>query len=121
MPDWLTKSAHSVRRSSGVVPLWIVFCSFCSSAGWILSAVRQLNAFGYAIAFAIGITVLVWWWKRQSAYYRLPTWSRLRTRFGRLVPGIFLVLTLIALLQGILYPPAVYDALAYRIPRVLHW
>jgi hypothetical protein len=32
-----------------------------------------------------------------------------------------LIFAIIAFLEGVLYAPAYYDALAYRLPRVLHW
>ncbi|PWU19522.1 MAG: hypothetical protein C5B50_06365 [Verrucomicrobia bacterium] len=37
------------------------------------------------------------------------------------MPLSFLVLAFLAFLGGALYPPSNYDALAYRVPRVLHW
>jgi hypothetical protein len=33
--------------------LWVVVCAFCSCAGWVLSALHWLNAFGYLVAFAL--------------------------------------------------------------------
>src|SRR2546422_932883 len=42
-------------RPPAPLTLWILFCMFCNCAGWILSAFHQLNALGYAIAFAAGI------------------------------------------------------------------
>jgi hypothetical protein len=46
---------------------------------------------------------------------------RLMRRFKRALPVGFLLIALIALVGGICYPPVNYDALAYRVPRVLHW
>src|ERR1700704_1487527 len=109
------------RRSPLIPALWIAFCAFCSCAGWILSALRQLNARGYVIAFAIGLAGLAWWWRRGSLRCHWPRWPKLRRRFSRLIPGIFLIFAVIAFLEGVLYAPAYYDALAYRLPRVLHW
>jgi hypothetical protein len=48
-------------------------------------------------------------------------WSRLVRRFRRPFPLAFLVLAILALLGGVLYPPSNFDALAFRVPRVLHW
>jgi hypothetical protein len=42
-------------------------------------------------------------------------------RFGRLLPRLWLALTLLALVGGILYTPNNYDYLSYRFPRVLNW
>ena len=110
-----------VHKAINAAALWIIFCSFCTCAGWLLSAMRQLNARGYGIAFAIGVAALAWWWKQGSFRFRRPTWRRLRKRFCRLTPAIFLIFALLSFLAGILYAPANYDALAYRLPRVLHW
>ena len=44
-----------------------------------------------------------------------------RRRFRRTFPLAFLILALLAILGGALHPPSNYDALAYRVPRVLHW
>jgi hypothetical protein len=44
-----------------------------------------------------------------------------RRRFARALPLAFLVLASLAILGGAIHAPSNYDALAYRIPRVLHW
>lgn len=49
------------------------------------------------------------------------TRGRLRRRFGRWLPAIFLVFAGLILLGGILYAPTNYAGLTYRTPRVLHW
>ncbi len=46
---------------------------------------------------------------------------KFRSRFRRIFPLAFLVLGGMAILGGFLYAPNNYDALAYRVPRVLHW
>ena len=47
--------------------------------------------------------------------------QKFRRRFRRPFPLAFLILAALAFLGGALHPPTNYDALAYRIPRVLHW
>ena len=44
-----------------------------------------------------------------------------RVHFRRLLPRLWLVLTLLALIGGIIYTPNNYDYLSYRFPRVLNW
>jgi hypothetical protein len=87
-----------------------------------LSALHQLNAAGYAFAFVVGIVGIICW--RRSFFTGGITrwnWRKLRRRFGRAFPLGFLILALMAILGGLLYAPSNYDALAYRVPRVLHW
>lgn len=43
------------------------------------------------------------------------------SRFRRALPLLFLLYALLALVGGALYTPNNYDALTYRLPRVLHW
>ncbi|MFZ1071956.1 MAG: hypothetical protein WAO21_00835 [Verrucomicrobiia bacterium] len=105
-----------------VVLLWVWFCAYLNCAGWALSAVHELNPGGYVVALLIGFSVLCVWRKRTSAQM-LPRarLKKFRRRFRRPFPLVFLILAALAFLGGALYPPTNYDALAYRIPRVLHW
>ena len=48
-------------------------------------------------------------------------WQKFCRRFRKPFPLAFLVLALLAFLGGALHAPTNYDALAYRVPRVLHW
>jgi len=104
------------------IVIWIWACAYLNCAGWVLSALQALNPAGYAGALVIGLGGLLF------ARYRLgvsllpkgsfPKWSR---RFRRGFPLAFLILTVMAVLGGIWYAPTNYDALAYRLPRILHW
>jgi hypothetical protein len=51
----------------------------------------------------------------------LCRWKKVRARFRRWLPGGFVVLALLVLLGGALYPPTNHTAMTYRTPRVLHW
>jgi hypothetical protein len=101
---------------------WIIFCAFCNAAGWILSALHRLDAAGYATAFLAGLAVLAFWWRKIGGWNvsAASVW-RQRKRFRRLFPLAFLILSTLVILSGCLYPPNNHDALAYRVPRVLHW
>lgn len=104
------------------ITLWLLVSALMSSGGWVLSALHQLNVQGYAVYLLFTAAVLILWEKsRGFADLKAPRLHRLVRRFKRPLPLGFLVLAIMALTGGMLYPPTNYDALAYRIPRVLHW
>jgi len=62
------------------------------------------------------------WWKQTSGrIFPHISWRRWKRRFRRPFSLAFLILAAMAFLGGALYAPSNYDALAYRVPRVLHW
>ena len=100
----------------------IVFSVFCNVTGWALSALHQLNATGYAGAFSIGLAALAVWWRISGVNFSFVVpLLKLQKRFRRWLPRAFLLLSALAILGGVMYAPNNYDALAYRLPRVLHW
>jgi len=105
-----------------VVLLWVWFCAYLNCAGWVLSAIHELDARGYAVVLLIWFIGLFVWRKRTSAQF-LPhvRWQKFRRRFRRPFPLAFLILAALAFLGGALYAPTNYDAMAYRTPRVLNW
>ena len=109
-------------RTPILLGAWILFCVFCNSGGWLLSACYQLNRPSYAILFVIGLGITFAFGRKL-----FPAWLpanrqfKRRRRFRRMFPLAFLVLAVMAVAGGALYPPNNYDALAYRTPRVLHW
>ena len=119
-------SGRAATGPAGVTA-WILFSAYCSCAGWVLSAFHQLHPTGYAVAFLLGAVAYcaVRWgnksFRHPAALIPHPTARRLRRRFGRAFPLGFLVLASLAILGGVLNAPSNYDALTYRIPRVLHW
>src|SRR6185312_10295516 len=48
-------------------------------------------------------------------------WLKFFRRFRGAFPLAFFIVAAMEITGGILYPPTNYDALAYRVPRVLHW
>jgi len=101
--------------------VWILLCAFLNCAGWILSAVHQLNLLGYTVMFALAAAGIVLWGRRKPSAPRGFNLHRLRGRFRRGFPLAFLILAALAILGGVIHPPVNYDALAYRLPRVLNW
>jgi len=107
-----------------VVRAWILFSTLLVAAGWILSALHQLNRAGYAVIFALAGIAFIYWWRKNDfcarEFFRKVS-CKFRRRFKRVAPFLFLILVLLSLLSGSLYPALNYDANAYRLPRVFHW
>jgi hypothetical protein len=99
--------------------LWMLFAVFCQCAGWGLSAIHQLNAAGYIVAFVLFFVAAAVWMRRAFPGMAKPFFPK--HRFRRPFPVAFLILTALAVLGGALYLPNNFDAHAYRTPRVLHW
>ncbi len=105
-----------------LVLLWVWFCAYLNCAGWTLSALHQLNARGYAVALLLWfVTLFVWKQKTSAQIFPNAGCKKIRRRFRKPFPLAFLILAIMALLGGAIYPPSNYDALAYRVPRILHW
>jgi hypothetical protein len=105
------------------IKLWILGSAACVAAGWILSGLHALNLFGYLVFFLLLAGGWGAWLWRESG--RCLDWRmqarRHGRRFRRALPLIFAVTALLAALGGALYAPNNYDALTYRVPRMLHW
>lgn len=102
--------------------IWIWLCAGLNGAGWALSAIHRLTPVGYAVALLAGLAALMVWWRKTPEATPLPVrWHKFHRRFRKPFPLAFLILAALAFLGGALYPPTNYDAMAYRIPRILHW
>ena len=101
---------------------WIVLCAFLNCAGWALSAAHELNRAGYAVLMLGGLAAAAWWWRR-AGHDGLDAFrpGKLTRRFRRPFAAAFLVLAALAFLGGAIHAPNNYDALAYRLPRILNW
>ena len=108
------------RRGSTLLAGWIVFSAFCSCAGWLLSALHQLNVLGYAATFLLGLGA-VWAFRGKLFPHGLPGCNLRKARLRKPLPLMFFVLAALALFGGVINTPSNYDALTYRVPRVLHW
>ena len=104
--------------------LWILFSSWLVCTGWILSLCRELNAAGYLVSLLLftllaGIGVLRHRSSGGRGVFLVP--SRLLRRIRRPLPLVYLIILLGILIGGACHSPTNYDALCYRLPRVLHW
>ena len=106
-----------------LVRIWIWVSVLASAAGWLLSALGQLNRTGYAI-FAGVVVAGLWVWRKAlggAEAYKLFNWRKLRARFRRWLPASFAGLAFLVFLGAALYPPTTHEGLTCRVPRVLHW
>jgi hypothetical protein len=112
-----------------LLAIWIWLCAYLNCAGWALSALHQLNAGGYAVALGIfAVAGLIWKMSREGReagegrkFHCGICFKKFLRRFRKPFPFAFLILATMAFLGGVWHAPSNYDALAYRIPRVLHW
>ncbi len=106
-----------------LVRIWVWVSVLASLAGWLLSALGQLNRLGYA-AFAGVVAVCLWLGRKLLAWDppgRGLNWRKIRARFRRWLPAGFLGLAFLVFLGSALYPPTTHEGLSCRVPRVLHW
>lgn len=103
------------------VRIWILISAFASASGWLLSAVGELSPLGYAVAGLFSAACLYAGRHQLAGQFGCFASNRSRRRFRRFLPLAFVILAALVLLGGILYAPSNYDALTYRLPRVLHW
>src|SRR5580698_2527552 len=101
--------------------LWISACA--ALAGWILSALGELNRPGYLAAFALFLGFIVLPWRRFGF-----SWEKLllavRKGFRRLrrpMPLGFFVLAILVFVGGAIYTTDNYTGLTYSAGRVLQW
>ena len=115
------------------VYLWLLYSAASAGSGWILSWLHALNPMGYLFVHGIFFTAILWRIHGKPGLARrlLP---KLRKRFfpkrlahepslswRRFLPFCFLTLASLGFLAGLFHAPNNYDALTYRIPRVMHW
>lgn len=100
----------------------MLLCAYLHCVGWGLSAIHQLNKTGYAVALAAGAVALVLWHRYggPSLFPKIRP-GKIYRRFSRAFPLAYVILAALAIAGGLFHGPTNHDALAYRIPRVLHW
>ena len=115
--------------------IWLLYAATCSAAGWLFSFFHILNGPAYLVLhifFFLSISLL--YRSQLKSLFRLRALHKIRARFftvrrshehtlslRRLLPASFFFLALLSLFAGTIYPPNNFDALTYRLPRVLNW
>lgn len=122
-----------MRGTLFLLRLWIIFSSWAVLTGWGLGLTRHLNEKGYAWGLVSLAGFLIFaYFKFSFRFFPIASpfrrlfllWKRGSVRPKSLLfslPLLFVLVSLLSLLGGILYTPSNYDALSYRIPRLLHW
>jgi hypothetical protein len=112
----------SPTKTGGFLRFWIWLAAYLNFAGWFLSAIHQLNQVGYLAALTV-FAVAVWHWRAEFNFFpsAFAGWCKWRRRFSRPLSGVFLVLATLVFFGGVFWAPTNYDALTYRLPRVLNW
>ena len=115
--------------------IWLLYAATCSAAGWLFSFFHILNAPAYFVLhifFFLSISLL---YRSQFKHlFCFRTLHKISARFfptrrshehplslRLLLPAAFFLLAFLALLAGSIYSPNNFDALTYRLPRVLNW
>jgi len=101
--------------------LFVALCAGFNGAGWLLSLVHQVNVAGYAAVSGLFILLAGWWWRQSGGMDFNRCMHAGRRRFRRGLPAVFGLFVGLVFLGGFLYAPANYDAVTYRLPRMLHW
>ena len=115
-------SSTANRMTPDPKAIWLAYCAWAVLLGWVLSVLGMLNGWGYLAGFVLAVTAMAVGHRRGRI--QSPGWRTLRIpyrRFRRLFPALYLIVLSFALIGGALYPPSNYDALGYRLPRMLHW
>lgn len=113
--------SNAQTKAPAPAVFWILLCAFFNCVGWILSAFHQLNRLSYIAAIGVGAILSYLWWRNRGGGLSEFRSGKLKWRFRRIFPLAFLILASLAFLGGAIHAPSNYDALAYRVPRVLNW
>ncbi len=112
-----TRPLPLVLRLAG---LWLIWCAWASACGWILSACGWLRPAGYALASPLLLAAALAWWKSCGSTAPLKIRICRRGHLRWLVPA-FQLTALLTLIGALLHTPWSFDAVTYRLPRILYW
>jgi hypothetical protein len=112
------------------VKAWILISTWASLVGWSLSLSGHFNQTSYAwTLIVLTLTLALLCGKTKSlpskiSFCTIHYFRRLRqnpSSPSSWLPLLFIFVAFLAFAGGILSPPSNYDALSYRVPRILHW
>lgn len=106
-----------------LVRIWIFLSAGMVASGWFLSSIHQLNRGGYLVCATLSVAATFFFIRgtvQRPQPIRLHL-HKLRRRFLKPAPFLFLMLVVMSFVSGVIWPPYNSDSFSYRIPRVLHW
>ena len=114
-------SPHTYRSFTlAMTIVWILLAAGFTAGALLLSLAGQLNRTGCAVLLTMGAAGAVFGYRALAGgLFRAPG-VRLR-RFRRPFPLLYLLCAAAAVVGGSIHAPTNYDALGYRVPRLLHW
>jgi hypothetical protein len=101
--------------------VWILWSAWCQITGWLLSSFGHLDRAGYAVTTLFFVAGIVAAHRHCPKETPRPAWIFRRSTYARALPKLWLGLTLLVFIGGLLYHPDNYDYLTYRFTRVIHW
>ena len=102
---------------------WLLWSAWCSLSSWILSPVNQLDGGGHLALLPI-LLAAIWLWLKTTASARndFSRFKKWRQRLLRPLPLIYLTIVGLSLLAALMNAhPWSFDAVTYRLPRLLYW
>jgi len=103
----------------GALIFWLVLCAGLNLLGWLGSSLHHLKLVFYAgtpcvILFAAASAFRV---RKSGTSFTRKLFRRCR----RPLPALFVLTVVIIFAGAIAFAPTNYDALTYRLPRILNW
>ena len=109
----------------------ILLQAWATASSWLLSWINQFNPLGFSVATCATLFVAFPWilksFPKALQTVRCHSWMRYPHRLWcrpsllQFLPFWFFLYAGLAFAGGSFYPPTLYDALTYRLPRVLAW
>jgi hypothetical protein len=100
--------------------VWTLLGAGFLAGSLALSLCGELNRTGCTILLVTGLAGALYGYTRLIRSPFAPRGIRIR-RFRRLFPLMYLLCASAAIIGGAIHAPTNYDALCYRVPRLLHW
>ena len=103
--------------------LWLIYVSWCQTAGWVLSGLHSLHTTGYLAASPVALGLALWFWTatRPATAKRVSFSKWLRRTKASPSLMAWCGVTLLILIGALINPPSNYDGLTYRLPKLLYW